>query len=87
MFQYPKISMSIYIYQAVALGQSGNIYPSIDFLYPPGVTLTGNPFDLASPLLALRGGRGARDPKYKSFNYGYFKIKKTLFWNSFRDLF
>jgi hypothetical protein len=29
----------------VALGQSGNIYLSIDSLYPLGVSLTGNPFE------------------------------------------
>ena len=52
----------IFTYQAVALGQSGNIYLSIDPLYPLGASLTGSPFELASPLLALRGGRGARDP-------------------------
>jgi hypothetical protein len=45
------------------LGQSGNICLSIDSLYPLGTSLTGSPFELALPLLALRGGRGARNPK------------------------
>ena len=31
-------------------------------MYHLGVGLTGNPFDFTSPLLALQGGRGARNP-------------------------
>jgi hypothetical protein len=66
-------TMSIYLYQAVALGQSGNVYLSIDSLYPLGVSHTGSSFDLASPLLALRGGRGASDPKCNTYYYGALK--------------
>jgi hypothetical protein len=69
--------MSIYLYQAVALGQSRNIYLSVDSLYPLGASLTGSPFELASPLLALRGGRGARDPKCNTYYYG--ALKKRCF--------
>jgi hypothetical protein len=65
--------VDIYICQAVALGQSGNNYLSIDSLYPLGASLTGSPFELASPLLALRGGREARNPKYYTLYYGYLK--------------
>jgi hypothetical protein len=79
-FKNVKISMSIYLYQAVALGQSGNIYLSMDSLYPLGASLTGSPFELASPMSALRGGRRARDPKDNIYYYGAFK--KTLFLSS-----
>jgi hypothetical protein len=69
----------------VALGQSGNIYLSIDSSYPLGVSLTGDPFELTSPLLALRGGRGVMNLNYYSFYHG--QLKKTLFLSSFRDIY
>ena len=40
---------------------------SIESLYPLGICLTGNPFDSASPLLALRGGRGGGIPNLTLF--------------------
>ena len=61
-FQYADLSMQSYLYQAVAQGQSGILNLRIVYLYPLSVGLTSNQFDLTSPLLALRSGRGARTP-------------------------
>ena len=44
----------------MAKGQSGILYLKIVSLYHLGVHLTCNPFDATSPLLALRGMRGAK---------------------------
>ena len=63
-----QISNTPTLYQAVAQGQSCIQYLSINSLYPHGVCLTGSPFDSTSPLLALRGGRGAKIPNFNLSN-------------------
>ena len=48
------------------------LYLCIVSLYPLGVNLTGNPFDATSPLLEIRGGRGA-----KILNFIYFTMASS----------